>query len=279
MQLVSNRYGKKRVRVLKVFRDGARHEIKELEVSCLLEGDFDSSYTAADNRSVVPTDTVKNTITALAHRALGAETERFALEIGRHFLAKYAQIRCVHLELRERAWNRHAIDGQPHAHTFIGGAGARVTHAVCTRGAPEEIESGIDDLLILKSTGSGFAGYPKCEFTTLPETNDRILATTVRASWIFKTAPQDFNVANHQAVQAMLRVFASNYSASVQATAHQMASAIFAACPEIRRVSLALPNKHYLLANLKPFGLENPNVTFVPTDEPHGQIEAVFDRE
>lgn len=279
MQLVSNRYGKKRVRVLKVLRNGTRHDVKELEVSCLLEGDFDSSYSAADNRQVVPTDTVKNTVTVLAHRLLGPETERFGLELGRHFLARYSQIRHVELELRERRWDRHFINGQPHEHTFVAGAGSPVVHVACTRGGAEQIESGIDDLLIMKTTGSGFAGFPRCELTTLPETSDRVLATNVRASWKFRTHPADFTTANATILSAMLAVFARTYSPSVQSTLHDMAGAAFSACPEIFRVTLALPNKHYLLANLKPFGLENQNVTFIPTDEPRGQIEAVIDRD
>lgn len=279
MKLISNCYGKRRVRVLKILRDGVRHEVKELDAGCLLEGDFDSSYLAADNSKVVPTDTVKNTITVLAHKLLGRETERFGLELGRHFLGKYAQVQRVQIELSERQWNRHVIGGHAHEHTFLAGSGAPFTRIICTRGGAEEVESGIDDLLIMKSTGSGFTGYPKCELTTLPETADRILATKVRATWSFGALPVDFNTANDAILQAMLRVFAVNYSASVQATMSEMAAAAFAARPEIRRVTLALPNKHYLLANLKPFGLENPNVTFVPTDEPHGQIEASFARE
>lgn len=278
MKIVSSRYGKKRVRVLKVFREGLRHEVKELEVSCLLEGDFDSSYAAADNSKVVPTDTIKNTVTVLAHKLLGPEIERFALELGRHFLGRYAQVSRVRTEIGERRWLRHAIDGKLHDHTFIGGSGISTTRVSCVRGGKEEVESGFDELLIMKSTGSAFVGYPKCDLTTLAETEDRVLATQMRAGWTFKTLPDDFNSANPAILDAMLGVFAGTASPSVQATLYEMAGAAFAACPQIGRVSLSLPNKHYLLANLKPFGLGNPNVTFVPTDEPHGQIEAVIER-
>jgi urate oxidase len=277
MRLVSNRYGKRRVRVLKVLRDGPRHDVKELDVACLLAGDFDASYLKADNGKVVPTDTVKNTVTVLAHQKLGRETERFAVDLVHHFTTKYAQVQNVHVEISERMWLRHSVGGTPHAHTFAGGSGFRVVEV---EGGKErlQIDSGVDDLLIMKSTGSGFAGYPRCDLTTLPETNDRILATRVRALWRYKAMPPDFNATSDAILDAMLRVFAGNFSASVQATMKDMAEAAFQAAPEISRISLALPNKHYLLANLKPFGLENPNVTFVPTDEPHGQIEAVFER-
>ena len=278
MKIVSHRYGKRRIRVLKVTREGRRHEVKELDVACFLEGDFAAALSAADNSKVVPTDTIRNTVTVLAHRLLGRETERFGLEVGRHFLARYPQVNRVEVELSERRWDRRTVGGRPHGHAFLAGAGSPFARVVCVRGRPAQIESGIDGLLIMKCTGSGFAGYPKCEFTTLQETADRILATNVRATWRFKGTPADFNAANRSILDAMLEVFAVNYSPSVQATIHEMAEAALAACPQITRVELALPNKHYLPANLKPFGLENPNVTFVPTDEPHGQIEAVIER-
>jgi len=226
----------------------------------------------------VPTDTVKNTVTVLAHRLLGRETERFGLDLVRHFLGKYPQVSRVRVEMTERRWSRQTVDGQPHDHAFAAAAGAPFARVVATRGGAEEIESGIGDLLVLKSTGSGFADFPRDEYTTLPETADRILAMNARMAWTYGAPPPDFNAAGAGVLEAMLRVFAQNYSPSVQATLYDMAGAAFAACPQVRRVTLALPNKHYLLANLKPFGLENPNVTFVPTDEPHGQIEAIIDR-
>src|SRR4051794_19514954 len=153
MKISSNRYGKKRVRVLKVLRDGARHDVKELDVACLLEGDFDSSYAAANNSKVVPTDTVKNTVTVLAHKVLGHETERFAVELGRHFLAKYDQVERVQLELRERRWARQSVNGTPHEHSFVAESGTPFAKLTAARKLSDQIESGIDDWLILKSTG------------------------------------------------------------------------------------------------------------------------------
>jgi urate oxidase len=278
MKIAANRYGKRRVRVLKVLRDGPRHDLKELDASVLLEGDFDASYLDADNGNVVPTDTVKNTITILAHHRLGHETERFGLELGRHFLSTYSQVQRVQIELNERAWTRHILDAVPHDHTFVASSGTRFTTILSSRDGTDKIESGIDDLTILKSTASSFKGYPRCDYTTLPETDDRILSTKMRASWLYAREPQDFNATNAAILRAMLDVFAMKFSASVQATMSDMAAAAFLISPEISRITMALPNKHYLLANLKPFGIENANVTFVPTDEPHGQIEATFDR-
>lgn len=281
MGLVYQNYGKQRVRVLKVLRGAPRHEVKELEVGVRLEGDFESSYTAADNSKVVATDTMKNTVHVLAHQHLGLQTEPFALLLARHFLESYPQVGRVVIETGESRWSRMSADGRPHPHAFVGATARPVTRVAATRGGAPEIESGIEDLLVMKSTGSGFVGYPKDAYTTLPETTDRILATQMRAIWHWGPPPApefDWNAANALILEALLRVFAVNYSPSVQTTLFEMAGAALAACPQIARVSLAMPNKHYLPLNLKPFGLENPNVSFLPTDEPHGQIEAVVDR-
>jgi urate oxidase len=278
MRFVAQNYGKQRVRVLKVLRDSARHEVKELTVGVRLEGDFASSYTASDNSKVVATDTMKNVVQVLAHRHLGRETEPFALLLGEHFLDRYAQVERATIECSERRWVPLEVDGRPHEHAFRCGEGNPVARIVAARDGGREIESGIEGLLLLKSTGSGFAGFPRCEHTTLPETDDRILSTLVEARWRHRERPESFDVTNMAVVYALLRVFATRYSPSVQATIAEMAEAAFDAAPTIDRIALALPNKHYLPANLKPFGEEGSGVTFVPTDEPHGQIEATFER-
>ena len=152
------------------------------------------------------------------------------------------------------------------------------THVACNE-STKTISSGIRDLVILKSTGSGFENYPKDEFTTLPATADRILATSFSATWTFKDAPEHYGRANEAILSAMLKVFANNYSPSAQTTLFQMGEAALGACPEISKLDLAMPNKHCLLINLTPFGLENKNEVFVPTDEPHGNITATVVRD
>jgi urate oxidase len=276
-KLVASRYGKGRVRVLKVLREGAVHRIKDINASAILEGDFASSYTAGDNSKVVPTDTIKNTINALAKEHLGDEIERFALALGKHFL-RYPQVRQVTLDIAEHDWRRLEVGGKPHPHSFQSGGDARMfTHVVSTRDG-QTVQSGIRDLIILKSTASGFEKYPKDEFTTLKETADRILGTSFSSTWTFENLPKDFRSANSQILEAMLKVFAENYSPSAQTTLYQMGEAALAVCPEISKLDLAMPNKHCLLIDLSPFGLENKNEVFVPIDEPHGQIEATVAR-
>lgn len=278
MKLLSQNYGKSRVRVMKVLKNGDTHTIKELSVRVALEGDFDASYTHADNALVVPTDTVKNTVNVLAHDHLGADNEPFARRLAEHFLARYDQVQRVTVTLQERLWDRLNVAGAPHPHSFSQANHAQPFTRLTQDAAGAEMVSGVRDLIVLKSTASGFAGYPKCEFTTLPETTDRIFATAIEATWLWSGAPASYSAANAAIVAAIIKPFAENYSPSVQATIWEMGQAALHACPEIAQITLALPNLHCLLLNLQPFGRDNPNVTFVPTDEPHGQIEATIAR-
>jgi urate oxidase len=278
-KLTGHRYGKARVRVMKILRDGPVHTLKDLDVAAYLQGDFESSYTSGDNSKVVATDTIKNTINVFARQHLGEEIERFALILGEHFVTRYEQAHKAEIQISERGWDRLTVDGAPHPHSFkAGGEGRMFTHVVC-RGSEKKVRSGVRDLVILKSTGSGFENYPKDEFTTLPETADRILATSFSATWTFKEQPDHYGRANEAILGAMLKVFANHYSPSAQTTLFQMGEAALAACRDVSQLDLAMPNKHCLLINLAPFGLENKNEVFVPTDEPHGDITATVTRD
>jgi len=278
-KLISHRYGKARVRVLKILRAKDSQSIKEIDVAAMLEGDFESSYTKGDNTKVVATDTIKNTINVLAKEQLGEEIELFAIALGQHFLTRYKQVGSARIDINQRDWRRMEINGKPHPHSFAAGSDAKLfTRVVCTRDSTA-VESGIRDFVILKSTGSGFENYPKDEFTTLPETADRILATSFSATWAFAKSPSSYRERNENIFSAMLKVFANSYSPSAQTTLFQMGEAALATCPEISQIDLAMPNKHYLLVDLTPFGLKNNNEVFTPTDAPHGQIEATVSRE
>jgi len=277
-KLLGHRYGKSLVRVLKVLRDGPTHTIKELTVAVSLEGDFESSYTSGDNSKVVATDTMKNTVNALAKEHLGLENERFAMLLARHFTSKYPQVQRATVEATERVWERMQIAGKAHPHSFSQAQQARPFTRVSVDAVGANIESGIKDLLVLKSTGSGFEGFPRCEFTTLSETQERIFATSLTATWTYLADPPDYVASNAAILSAMLRLFAENYSPSVQTTLFEMGGAALVACAEISRIQLAMPNKHCLRIDLAPFGIENHNELFVPTDEPHGLIEATIGR-
>lgn len=279
MKLINQNYGKQRVRVMKVFRDGATHTVKELTIGLALEGDFETSYTAGDNSKVVPTDTVKNTITALSRDYLGSDTERFLAFLGHHFRKKYEQVEKVTVTSKERVWQRLTIQGTPHPHTFSAAQNAVPFVEVIVDSSGQTAHSGIENLLIMKSTASAFIDYPRCEFTTLPETTDRILATSLKATWQWAVEPDSYTAANAAILDALLGPFATEYSPSAQTTLFQMGTAALQVCPEIGEINIAMPNKHCLFVPLEKFGIENYNEIFLPTDEPHGQIEATIGRD
>ena len=246
----------------------------------MLRGEFESSYTGSDNSLVVATDTMKNTIHVLAKEKLGSENEEFGRKIGEHFLKTYPQVSLVEVSLSEHCWERLETGGKPHPHAFTEKSAAKpFCHVTCSRDAGPKVESGIENLLIMKSTGSGFAGFFKDRYTTLAETEDRILATRLKAVWSYQTSPASHSATNAQILSAMLDEFARQFSPSVQATLFEMGKAALRAASEISKITLIMPNQHCLLVNLAPFGVGNENELFVPTDEPQGVIEGTVTRD
>lgn len=264
---------------MKLLKDGPIHTVKELTVKIMLDGPaYEASFREADNSMVVPTDTMKNTVNCLAFDSLGAETEAFVLLLARHFIGKYAHVTRVLVETEERVWARTAIDGQPHPHTFSQSATMTPTVRLELTAGGYTLDSGVKDLLILKTTEAGFSDYPKCEFTTLPETRERLVATSLVASWRWGGEPGSYQVANATVLAAFMKPFAEKYSESVQQNLWDMGEAALQAVPELTQISLAAPNKHCNRIDLSLFHRDNQHTLFVPTDEPHGQIEVTMGR-
>ena len=278
MKLQTNRYGKARVRVFKKIKKDGVHVPKELDVKTLLEGDFGDSYTKDDNKKIIATDSIKNITNVLAYRLLGSETEPFAIALCEHYLETYSRVTSVHIETLERVWERQNVDGQPSGTNFVSsGKGIPWTRTVATRDSIETT-SGVRDLVVLKTSGSAWEDFWRDDLTTLPDTNDRLLATSLTASWIYQKAPASYAIANANIIQAMLEVFSTRFSPSVQSTQYHMGEAALIACPEISQISLTMPNLHYLEIDLKPFNIKNDKELFVPTDAPQGWIEATVVR-
>ena len=275
--LAWNRYGKSRIRLVKLRSGGQnQHEVTDLTVDVQLEGDFDAVYVDGDNRSCLPTDTMKNTVYALARQQPVAPVEAFALRLADHFLSTPAVSR-VRIAAVEDEWAHHLRSGQPDPHAFVLRGGEQWTTMVVREGERTEIVSGLTNLVVMKTSRSAFAGFPRDAYTTLPDTDDRILATSIAATWTYRSPGVDFG-ARRQIRSALLDAFARHDSRSVQHTLHAMAEAALAACADITTITLTLPNRHHLLVNLEPFGLDNPNEVFVATDQPYGLIEATVSR-
>jgi urate oxidase len=278
-RLGANRYGKSRVRLSRIARNGDRHDFNEWTVQVLLEGDFEGSFTEADNSKILPTDSMKNTVYSLARASNAGTIEAFAMELGDFLLANNAQVTGACIEIEEKAWERMIVDGVPEPTTFkLGGPEVNTVHAVRDQGRAWSIESGVDGLVILKTTKSAFTGYIRDKLTTLKPATDRIFGTRATAKWEYAGPSPDHAQVRARIVAAMLKEFAAHHSMSVQHTLFDMGKAALGAAPEIARITLTMPNLHHLLADLSPFGQDNPNHIFIPIDEPHGYIEATIER-
>jgi urate oxidase len=276
--LLHNRYGKGRVRVMRIHRDGDRHEVRELTVKAMIEGDFGRAYTAADNSTCVSTDTIKNVVNVVAREQLALPTELFCKAVAERLLESYPQVASATVSGHETKWTRLSFAGVPHPHSFVlDPNGEPFAEVTATRENATTV-SGVDGFTFMKATGSGWDNYAKDPYTTIVETRDRMCATSMAARWRWSRAPDDYPGTNARILDAMLDVFATTYSESVQDSLFRMGQAALAAVPEIAEISMACPNKHYLLVNLAPFGLDNKNQVFLPTDEPHGQIECTVGR-
>jgi urate oxidase len=292
-----NQYGKAEVRLVAVDRSGdegtsgARHEIRDLTVTTQLRGDFVSCHTEGDNSRIIPTDTQKNTVYALAREHGARRPEDLALLLARHFLAA-PQVDGVRVAVDQHPWRRIAVGGpgseHEHGHAFERAGSERRTVVVDLDRDAAHVIAGLADLVVLKSTGSEFHGYPRDRYTTLEETSDRILATSVTARWryspaVLDPAPAgsrfDFDDAHAAIRTAMLECFATLHSRSLQQTLFAMGGAALDACPAAVEVRLSMPNKHHFLVDLGPFGLDNPHTVFHAADRPYGLIEGSVLRE
>lgn len=271
IRLTENRYGKSRVRLMKVERDGARHQITDLSVDILLYGDFAAAYTEGDNRRVVPTDTMKNTVYVLARERPVGAPEEFGLRLADHFLARHAHVSRVCITMTANLWQRIGD------HAFERGAGCRTARIDRARDCTQ-VQSGIADLVVLKTARSAFEGYIHDEYTTLKETPDRLFGTAVKAEWSYRGAGHGFDQLWWGVRRILLEVFAAHDSRGVQHTLYAMGEAVLEHFDAIEELRLSMPNQHYLPADLAAFGLDNPNAVFVPTAEPFGLIEATLRR-
>jgi len=277
--LAHNSYGKSQVHLTRVTRHADRHDLKELAVAIQLEGDFAASYLKGDNSHVIATDTMKNTVYVLAKQQGLTDIEGFGQLLAGHFLKEYPQVAAATITLVEEPWQRLVALGREQPHAFAGGGGEKRTSTIVGTRQGLQVESGLDGLLLLKTTDSAFTGFVRDRYTTLPETSDRIFATALSASWLFRGITVDFDKWHQVIRQTLLDVFAEHNSLAVQQTLCAMGTAVLNVCADIDQITLRMPNKHRLLVNLQPFGLDNKNEVFVATDEPYGLISGTLRRE
>lgn len=275
IELAENRYGKTRVRLMKVTRTAEGNDLREWTVEVLLAGDFADAHYDGDNSKILPTDTMKNTVYSVARRSTATSMEEYAKELIDFLLQRNAQVASASVTVESTMWKRLTIDGKPHPTSFMRGSGeqqiATVTRA---QTGSFEIHSGFKNLIVMKTADSGFEGYIQDELTTLKPTDDRLFCTAVTADWRYISASIDFDAVRSSLREALLKTFAGHKSKSVQQTLYAMGRSALECAVEIDRIDLIMPNKHCLLVDLSRFGQDNPNQIFIPTDEPSGHIEA-----
>jgi len=275
--LAANSYGKSEIRLVTVRRGADRHELKDVTLAIRLEGDFAAAYTEGDNAGVVATDTMKNTVYALAADHPFDDVEDFGLALSEHLIQSYPQVASARIELAEYLWERIATGGEPYPHAFRRAGTERRTAVVTRCKDAVRVHAGIEDLVVMKTAQSAFAGFPRDRYTTLPETADRLLATAVRATWRYSRPHVAFGRLWSEVRRILLEAFAEHDSRSVQHTLYAMGEAVLETV-DVEEIHIAMPNRHHLPVDLTRFGLENRNEIFVATSEPYGLIEATLRR-
>lgn len=285
ISLGANQYGKAENRVVRIYRDTARHEIVDLNVSTSLRGGFTAAHISGDQADVLPTDTQKNTAFAYAKEHGVTSPEDYAIALGAHFLDAAPKADSAQIRVEQYAWDRVPVGPAGHDHAFVRRGGAVRTTVVTVAGRPGtgrtvRVVSGLRDLVLLKSTGSEFKGYLKDRYTTLPEADDRILATSLIARWRYEAADGvDWNKSHATITATLLEAFATTYSRALQETLYVMGRQVLETSQQVAEIRFSAPNKHHFLVDLSPFGVENNGEVFIAADRPYGLIEAAVVRD
>jgi len=280
VELSDNAYGKSQVRLTKVTRLADRHELKEIAVDIQLRGGFEDCYFKGDNTAVLPTDTMKNTVYALAAQHPLDSIESFALFMSDHFL-NHPQVKhatSVTITMRESRWNRVETAGKAHPWAFVSAGNEKRVCKVHRTREGASVQGGIEDLLVLKTADSEFVDFIRDQYTTLPDTPDRIFATSIKSTWLYADAEQDWNAGYDAVRNAIIQTFAAHKSLAVQQTLYAMGETALAACAGVNEIEFWLPNQHRIPINLAPLGLKNANEIFVTTSEPFGLIGGTIRR-
>ena len=279
IKLTNNAYGKNAVNLSKIIRHADHHEFRQISVNVSLQGDFETAHTIGDNSKILPTDTQKNTVYALAKEHFTSSIEEFGLYLSNHFISNNPQVSKCTIEITEHLYSSLSFDGKQHPHAYISSGNEKHTAVIEQSFDNIAVTSGIRDLLIVKTTNSAFEHYIKDEYTTLKETSDRILATQCEASWKYNSHELDFGSLYSNIRKLLLKTFAYHKSLSVQHTLYAMGEEILKQFSEVEEISFVMPNKHHILFNLEQFGMENKNEIFIATDEPFGYITGTVRRE
>ncbi|MCY7372327.1 MAG: urate oxidase [Spirochaetaceae bacterium] len=283
--LGDNQYGKAETHVVRVVRDTARHEIRDLVVSSALRGSFDDAHLTGNQSAVLPTDTQKNTVFAFAKQVGISSPEQLAVALARHFADDVDTVSSARVTVEEHLWERAVVDGAPHDHTFVQSSQEVRTVAVTVEGGRTHVLSGLTGLVLLKSTGSEFSGFLVDEYTTLAPTTDRVMATSVSARWRWSSGFSgtddlaDHDHAYGEVRDVLVSRFGALHSLALQQTLWEMGRSVLETREDIAEIRLSAPNRHHFPVDLTPFGLDNAGEVFWAADRPYGLIEVEVRRD
>ncbi|XP_070581881.1 uricase-like [Ptychodera flava] len=277
-------YGKNGVKVLRVCRHGNMHHVKEVEVNTELTLATKKDYTHGDNSDIIPTDTQKNTVYALAKIKGISSIEQFGIDLCSHFLT-HPQVIKTSMYIEETPWKRIDNSGKEHVHAFILKPEAiRFCQVVQEKYGKPSVSAGLKGMKVLKTTNSGFEGFVRDKYTTLPEVKDRFFSTTVFCRWKYDNLfSLDFDTAWETVKNTILDEFAGPpergvYSPSVQMTMHLTANHAMAKISQISEVEMTMPNSHYFTIDMTKLGMENKDEVMLPADKPAGNIRLAMKR-
>jgi urate oxidase len=281
--LAAHQYGKAETRVVRIYRDADQHVIRDLNVSTSLRGDFADAYLYGDQANVLPTDSQKNTAYAFALERGVTDIETYALALARHFADEIEPVQGARVDVDEYQWERVKVAGEDHPHAFVRAGQETRTASVTVEGRGQEqrtwVVSGLADLVLLKSTGSEFAGFLKDRYTTLAQTHDRVLATSLTVRWRHMRPEGDWDALHASIREVLISQFATVHSLALQQSLWEMGKAVLARHEGIAEIRLSAPNKHHFLVDLSPFGLANRGEVFHADDRPYGLIQCAVQRD
>jgi urate oxidase len=275
-RLAENSYGSSRIQLLRVSRQQGRHDIREIALSVRFEGDFEDAHVRGDNRKILPADTMKNTVYALARQHSIEPLENFGLHLIEHFLTYNTQVTRVVVAAAENIWTRLPHGGKPHPSAFARSGDQERTSLLSGTRQGTQVRAGIENLLVLRTSDAAFEDFKKDPYTTLQEEGDRILSIVINADWLYTSEEAEFGPLWHAVTKALLETFAEHESHSLQHTLYAMGEGILGNFENISEIHLSLPSKQFHLADLAPLGMDNPGTVFLPANEPHAVIEATL---
>jgi urate oxidase len=276
IRLAENNYGSSQIQLLRVAKQEGRHDIRELGISIRFEGDFEAAHSQGDNRKILPADSMKNTVYALARQHSIEPLENFGLHLIEHFLTYNPQVTRVLVESTDSIWSRLPHGGKPHASAFARAGNEQRTSLLNGTREGTQVRAGVDNLVVLKTANSSFEDFKKDPYTTLEDQGDIILSTIIRADWLYTEEDAQYGALWHAVRKMLLETFAEHDSRSLQHTLYAMGEVILDNFENVGEIHLSLPSQHFHLADLAPLGMDNPGTVFLPSSEPHATIEATL---